>query len=172
MTLKVWNGSAWTGANGVKVWNGSSWVSAAAAKVWNGSSWVDFLTTITLQPQSITANFPGYAQASAVYELGSDGYVYQGVYSGTQYFTQIGQWCNPASDAVNYEAYATPDVGVLSSGTLNAWVPLSSNQYWRVTVSGPSGDNQVDFNIAIRRVGTTTILANTNISLYATTAIS
>jgi hypothetical protein len=54
MTLKVWNGSAWTNVPYLKVWNGSAWTNTKKGKVWDGSSWVQFFTgllydgTITL----------------------------------------------------------------------------------------------------------------------------
>ena len=169
MPLKVWNGSSWTTAAGVKVWNGSSWVSAQAGKIWDGAAWKDFLTKIYLNGPSIYINstWPGFPQASAVYSLNADGFVYHGNYTTTQTFYKQEQWCTPATDVSNYEALVTL-YGPLSFGTTGSWVNLGTTQYWSLTV-GSMQTNQTDFTIQIRRVGTTDILATTSVNLFVDT---
>jgi hypothetical protein len=172
MALSVWNGTSWVASTGVKVWNGSSWVSASAGKVWNGTSWVDFLTKISITDQSISASFPGQGQASAVYSLRADGYVYIGEYATVQSFTQVEQWCTPAGQASNYEALVTMTQNTLTFGTVGSWVALDADQYWRLTATGPAGDKTAQFSVQIRKIGTTTVLDTATINLSAFCAIA
>lgn len=172
MTLSIWNGTSWLTSSGIKVWNGTSWVQASAGKIWNGTSWVDFLTKISITNQTIDSNFSGYSQASAVYSLRADGYVYKGAYATTQTFTQVEQWCTPAGQASNYEALVTMTQNSLTFGPVGTWVPLNTDQYWRLTVTGPAGDRTAQFNVQIRKIGTTNILDSATINLSAYTSIA
>jgi hypothetical protein len=143
-----------TGAITMGVFRGTTKVSAAL---------------ITINTLDVTATFPGASQASAVFGLDSDGFTYTGTYTNTQSFTQGPSWITPTSQAAEYEVFATLVVGPLSFGTTGSWVPLSADQYWRLTVgTGNSGSAQ--FNISIRKVGTTTVLDTATITLYVDTS--
>lgn len=124
---------------------------------------------ISLNDQYIVATFAGASQASAVYGLSSDGYVYQGTYTTTQSFSQVEAWITPTTSAVNYEVYVTVTSGSLDFGTTGSWVSLSSGtSYWRRTV----GSNQfasTTLNVQIRKQGTVTVLDTATITLEADT---
>lgn len=125
---------------------------------------------ISLTTQYITASFSGSSQASAVYGLSSDGYVKQGIYTTSQYFTNVEQWCNPASSTGNYEALIELYTGSLDFGTVGSWISLGSGtQYFRITANQ---NEYVDctFTVKIRKIGTTTVLANCSVTLVADTS--
>ena len=136
--------------------SGLGFINAATAKIQLSS------------PVYVTSAWAGFSQASAVYQLNSNGYVYTGNYTTTQTFVQQEQWCTPASAASGYEVFATLNTGTLSSGTTGSWVPLSGTQSWRVTVPFNTAQT-TNIAVQIRKVGTTTVLASSSVQLYADT---
>jgi|LakMenEpi03Aug12_release.lakeMendotaPanAssembly.Ray.scaffolds.fasta_scaffold384725_2 hypothetical protein len=120
----------------------------------------------------IDALFAGASQASAVFALFADGFIYYGAYTTTQSFVNsgLGSWITPTSAASNYEAFVTINSGFLSFGTVGSWVQLGvTNQFWRRTVGAGSVENATDFTIQIRKIGTATVLASAQIILNTST---
>ena len=126
---------------------------------------------ININSTTVDATFFGATQASAVFGVDADGFTYTGAYTTAQSFTQGPQWCIPANQASNYEIFATLIVGPLSFGTTGSWLPLSNDQYWRLTV-GTQNEGSAQFNLSIRKIGTTTILTTATITLYASTGLT
>lgn len=123
-------------------------------------------TTITVAAQYIEAYNTG-ASATATYRLNLNGSVYQKLNAGAYTLVPDGAaWCIPASQAANYECYATLSSGSGVTGSaFNTWLPLTATQEWTVN-RATIGVNDATINVGIRRVGDTTIVAN-DIYLYA-----
>lgn len=115
---------------------------------------------ITLTNQTYTESSGGGLPATVSYRIAADGYVYD------QGFIALEQWCNPTSQAGNYEVLATIVSGTLTSGTTGSWLALTSDRTWSKTVNSPSVGTCV-FTVDIRRVGTSTILDSATISITA-----
>ena len=123
-------------------------------------------TTITVASQYIEAYNSG-ANATATYQLNLNGNVYQKLNAGAYTLVPDGaNWCVPASQASNYECYATLSSGSgITGSALNTWLPLTATQEWIVTRS-TVGVRDATINVGIRRIGDTAIVAN-DIYLYA-----
>lgn len=121
--------------------------------------------TITLSPQTIFALRSG-AAASAAYQLNSNGTANESLNGGA--FSLLENWCVPGAEAINYECYATPVIGVVDVGSAatGTWLALSTTRVWTATQSTVGGKIVV-INVGIRRVGQTTILASADIELSA-----
>lgn len=118
---------------------------------------------ISISNQNIIDATGGARSATAGYRLTSGGQA-QSLVNVT--FTNLEQWCTPTSEAGNYEARVTVNVGSLSSGTTGTWVALSTTQTWTRTAA--INDSQLcEFLIEIRRTGTTTVLDSATIELLA-----
>ena len=119
--------------------------------------------TITVNPASIFGFNPG-STADAQYQLSSGGAANEIVNSGLA--SLLYNWCVPASQAANYEVYATVVTGSLSGGSAatDTWLALSSTRTWLVSTGGVL---YTELNVGIRRIGTTTILGSADITLYA-----
>lgn len=121
--------------------------------------------TITLSTQNIEIYDAG--PVSATYQLNSNGSANESINGGA--YNLLEYWCVPGAEAVNYECYATLVSGALagSSAATGTWLALSTSRIWRVSQIGSPGVASATVNIGIRRVGTGTILASADISLYA-----
>lgn len=119
--------------------------------------------TITVNSAAIFGFNPG-GTASAEYILGSSGDALESVNGGLA--TLLYNWCIPASQAANYEVYATVVSGSLSGGSsaTDAWLALSSTRGWLVSTTTVL---YAELNVGIRRIGTTTILGSADIYLAA-----
>jgi len=119
--------------------------------------------TITVNSAYIFGFNPG-STADAQYQLSSGGAANEIVNSGLA--TLLYDWCVPASEAANYEVYATIVSGSLSGGSAatDTWLALSSTRTWLVSTGGVL---YTELNVGIRRIGTTTILGSADITLYA-----
>lgn len=121
--------------------------------------------TITVNPYIVMAFNTLGSPATANISFNSAGTVTEAINGGAA--TTLYNWCIPASEAANYEIYATLTSGAVSGGSsaFNTWLALSSNRAWQVTTS--SGVASAIINVGIRRASTTTILASADIELYA-----
>ena len=119
--------------------------------------------TITVDPAYIYGFNPGLT-ASALYELNSSGSAFESVNGGAS--TLLYNWCVPASQAANYEVYASLVSGSLSGGSsaTDTWLALTTTRNWLVSTVTLQ---YATLNVGIRRVGTTTILASADIELAA-----
>lgn len=118
---------------------------------------------ISISNQNIIDGTGGARTATAGYRLTSGGQA-QSLINTT--FTNLEQWCTPTSQAGNYEARVTVNIGALSSGTTGTWVALSTTQTWTLVV--PVGNSELcEFLVEIRRTGTTTVLDSATIELLA-----
>lgn len=185
MTLKVWNGSAWTSVSAPKVWNGSSWVSVTNGRVWNGSAWVTFFPTLGFSPnvmfEAYDSQFdPSSASSVASFQLDSAG---SASVSGNSGASGPTVWVDPTFSGVgaNYEAQVVvstlTNTGTSSAtyhtytvlGTniaynqatpyTSAWTALSSNRITSATAYSNSGSplniSTLEGTVYIRQVGTT-----------------
>jgi hypothetical protein len=123
-------------------------------------------TTITVAYQNINAYASG-AAATATYQLNSNGSVYERINSDPYSLVLIGpNWCVPASQAGNYECYATLVDGSslgIGSSALNTWLPLTTTREWFITT--PLGAKFATLNVGIRRIDGIDIVSN-DIDLY------
>lgn len=69
-------------------------------------------------------------------------------------------WYSPTTTAIgsSYQIRITPTAGSFTSGTVNAWLTISSARTWTVSTTGVQG---VDFTIEIRDTSAGTVLAST-----------
>lgn len=122
--------------------------------------------TITVAAQSIQGFTVSPTTASATYRLNTNGSVYQKINAGAYTLVSVGpNWCVPASQASNYECYVTLISGSGVTGTLNTWLALSTTRDWTVSQSAV-GFKSASLSVGIRRIGGTSITANT-VDLYA-----
>ena len=82
--------------------------------------------------------------------------------------TDLGDWVVPkAAAGGNFEAKSTVTSGSLSTDpSAGSWVALSSSLTWGRAQS-TNGTSQAVFTLEIRRVGTTTTLASSTVTLNA-----
>ena len=186
MTLKVWNGSAWTSVSTPKVWNGSSWVTVTNGRVWNGSDWVTFFPTLGFSPNiAFTADDSQFgspvASSIAYFTLNSAGTT---TISGNTTADGPTVWVDPTFSGVgaNYEAQVVVSTLVnsgTSSGTYHTytvlgtsiaynqatpytspWTALTSNRSTTAYAASDSGHpgeiSSLQGTVYIRQVGTTT----------------
>jgi hypothetical protein len=120
--------------------------------------------TIRIDPAYIADVQSTPTLAEAQFQLNSNGFAYQSISGGSPVL--LYQWCTPAAEATNYEAFATLVSGALSGGSsaVSTWLPLSTSRSWRVRTT--SGVALAYLNIGIRRIGTTPITA-ADIEMYA-----
>jgi len=186
MTLKVWNGSAWTSVSTPKVWNGSSWVTVTNGRVWNGSAWVTFFPTLGFSPNiAFTADDSQYdpvaVGSTASFQLNSAGTT---TISGNTTADGPTVWVDPTFSGVgaNYEAQAVVST-LVNSGTASAtyhtytvlgtsiaynqatpytsaWTALAANRVTSAYAASDSGHpgeiSSLQGTVYIRQVGTTT----------------
>ena len=69
-------------------------------------------------------------------------------------------WYSPTTTAIgsSYQIRITPTAGSFTSGTVNAWLTISSARIWTVSTTGVQS---VDFTIEIRDTSAGTVLAST-----------
>lgn len=69
-------------------------------------------------------------------------------------------WYSPTTTAIgsSYQIRITPTAGSFTSGTVNAWLTISSARIWTVSTTGLQS---VDFTIEIRDTSAGTVLAST-----------
>jgi hypothetical protein len=194
MTLKVWNGSAWTSVSTPKVWNGSSWVTVTNGRVWNGSAWVTFFPTLGFSPNvSFTADDSQFrASSTASFQLNSAGTT---TISGNTTADGPTVWVDPTFSGVgaNYEAQVVVST-LTNSGTnsgtyhsyvvlgtsiaynqatpyTSAWTALSSDRITSAYAIGASGHpgeiSSLQGTVYIRQVGTTTPSISVSFALSA-----
>lgn len=95
------------------------------------------------------------------FSLNANGLIYGG--AGSAPTTQAGAWLTPQSGMSNYECLATIVSGTLT-GTTGTWLNLGTTRTWSKTVA-LSGVAEVYFNVQIRKVGTTNVLATASVHL-------
>jgi hypothetical protein len=143
MPLRTWNGSTFATAKSARVWDGSSFVPAKSAKVWNGSSWVNFLSSVNITEQTVSATGGGFDQAGATvkYSLLSDGTARTLEIADFVYNDDAipGEWL-VGGVAADFSVRATASVFNMGpdgffSGTLDTWESLSSTREWEVSVN-------------------------------------
>lgn len=127
-----------------------------------GSTGNDALIAITNRTISAFVFPPNTAEAG--YRLGADGKVYK-YENGV--FTEIETWCTPTSQASNYEARVTVNSGSTPTGSVGTWAALSSTRSWTISETTSGVNNLSNFNVEIRRTGTTTVLDSAVIDLTA-----
>ena len=126
-------------------------------------------TTITVASQNIQGYTVSPTVASATYRLNADGNVYQKINSGAYTLVTSGpNWCVPASQASNYECYASliASFGAVGGSARDTWLSLGTTREWLVQQS-TVGYKFATLSIGIRRIGTTTILSANLIDIYA-----
>lgn len=109
--------------------------------------------------------------AKAGIKLATDGGLY--AVSGVMEYLIPDQWLDPndATEADNYEAIVVPVSGSLSAGTINAYVPLSSDWEWSLSRAS-FGFSYCTINVKINRIGNRAlVLGNATIVLEAEVAV-
>jgi len=122
-----------------------------------------FVDVYDLQPA------PGFAQAQI--SLTNAG-VFQALTSTGSYNEP--PWLVPGTNAADYEVLATLVSGTLSSGTTGSWLGLGTTRTWDVSNTYLGSDVQeaaAVFNLGIRAVGGSTILASCDVYLTATVGV-
>lgn len=88
--------------------------------------------------------------ASAGYRVLNNGTVETAAGTGNWGFYE--QWVTPTSAASNYEIYAGLISGVLTSGTVNTWLALSTTRTW-VVERNPVGNSAAAIEFQVRPTG-------------------
>jgi len=138
-------------------------MSGAVLSLLGNSGGAASAVTITVDPAYIYG-FNFGLTASAQYQLNSGGGAFESINGGAS--TLLYNWCVPASQAANYEVYASLVSGSLSAGSsaTDTWLALTSTRNWLVSTTTLK---YATINVGIRRIGTTTILAAADIELAA-----
>lgn len=106
----------------------------------------------------------GAGPQQSTYRLTSGGVIEtQRTPTGT---TVQGSWVTPTSSAANYEVLATLTSGTVTGSATGSWLALNTTRSWSV-LQGIIGTNSASLALSIRRIGTTTVLASTAITLEA-----
>jgi RHS repeat-associated protein len=140
-----------------------------------GMAWGQFTVKLTATNKTVVSTAPSGGTASATFRLATGGKIRFQTSVGGTYDEQapFDEWLEPESvtEAENYEAKAVQLGDLPSSGVVNQWLSLggSSSRDWTMTRSVP-GTSETDITILIRRIGTTTTLASTKVTLRATVA--
>lgn len=130
---------------------------------------------LTASNKTVTSSVAAGSTASATFRLASAGKIRFQTSAGGAFDEQspLDEWLEPESavTAASFEAMATPVTGAVSSGVMNQWLNLGSAtaRDWVLTRS-VTGTSQAVIAIQIRRVGTATALASTDVTLNATVA--
>jgi hypothetical protein len=135
--------------------------SSGTISIWNFYGTSDVV--ILLNDQYIGFSSGGLTSSTVSYQLTSGG---QAEGSQQGFYYNLEQWCTPTSQASNYEARVSNVTGTTPSGPINTWVALSSTREWSLFAAVNNAE-LCDFLVEIRRIGTTTILADATITLYA-----
>lgn len=116
---------------------------------------------VSLVNSSLSSIVNSPSTASFYYRVESSGLVVAGALTGSQSYT----WLNSGT-ASNYEVRWVPATGSLNpdSGAVNTWLTLSSNREWAASFTADFGERYYYGTVQIREVGTTTILAEANVS--------
>ncbi len=129
--------------------------------------------TLSASNKTVNSSVASGGTASAAFRLASAGKLRFQTSVGGLWVEQspFAEWLEPESGitATQFEVLATSAGGVLpSSGTMNLWLNLGSAapRDWVLTRS-TAGTSQSVVTIAIRKVGTTTAIASTNVTLNA-----
>ena len=109
--------------------------------------------------EDLTVTRLALAPATASYALNSNGQVVYSGRLGTEY------WIVPQSGMSGYEAKASLVSGLLTSGTTGSWLPLSTTRTWTLRSDGDI--EQAVFDVEIRKIGTSTVLATARITMEA-----
>ncbi len=128
---------------------------------------------IALTNRTVTDTETSPANALAGFRLGTDGKIYQAAQTGNSNYAEIAgvEWMDPenATEADNYECFATLDSGTLSAGTTGSWLDLAADQTWeRSRTVDVAGTTSGVITIQIRLKGTADILATGQITLNGT----
>jgi hypothetical protein len=132
--------------------------------------------TLSATNKTVTSSVASGGTASAAFRLASAGKIRFQTSVGGAWVEQspLEEWLEPESGvtAASFEVKATLVSGSLpSSGVLNTWLNLGSAtpRDWVLT-RAVADTSQAVVNLQIRRIGTTTNLATTNVTLNATVA--
>jgi hypothetical protein len=79
---------------------------------------------------------------------------YERVIGGSPSFQ--GFWVSPTTAGSEWEIRATVASGVTPSGTVNAWLALSSSRTWGLSVTGSGTSETCNLTLEFRRVGGST----------------
>lgn len=101
---------------------------------------------------------------TAQYELNASGDVNKT--NGNNTVVDWGDWVLPKAHAGSYECFATLDSGTLSTGTTGSWLALTSTRTWTVSRSS-NGTSTAQITVQIRKVGGSTILATSVVTIQA-----
>lgn len=137
-------------------------VAAAAAL---GAPVVMLSATYTVTDSTVSPT-----NASARFQLTSGGDINSiRVNGGT---TDLGDWISPkAAAGGNYECMSSVTSGSLTTDpSAGSWIALSASRTWGRDQTS-NGTSQAIFTLSIRRVGTTTTLASTTVTLDATRSL-
>lgn len=181
MPLRTWNGSAFNIAKSLKVWSGSAFTSAKSAKVWNGSSWVNFLSSVNITNQTISASGSALedAYASATYILGNDGQA-SAIEGGSFLYNEYdftGEWLT-GGVASEFSVRATrisENLGLYGSyggDNYATWLSLSTTRNWFITTSvvGPGANDVATMTLLVElayTVDTSTVIDSAEIYMQA-----
>ncbi|MDP2185075.1 MAG: Ig-like domain-containing protein, partial [Xanthomonadales bacterium] len=133
--------------------------------------------TLSATNKTVNSSVASGSTASAAFRLASAGKIRFQTSVGGAWVEQspLEEWLEPesATQALNFQVFATlisSPVGGTLSGPVGTWVGLgSASPDWTLT-RATAGSSQAVVNLQIRRIGTTTNLATTNVTLNATVA--
>lgn len=132
-----------------------------------------YIVRLTPTNKTVTSSVISPNTASATFRLASAGKIRFQTSVGGAYVEQspTNEWMDPESttEGFNYQVYASLVSGVPpnAGAGLNTWVGMGTSPIDWVLMRSISGASQSVINIQIRRVGTTTVLASTNVTLTA-----
>lgn len=120
---------------------------------------------ITLNDALIIAGIPAPAHAIASFIMHTDGKAYSAVNGGANILKF--QWIDTPASAAQYEVRMQSMSGNPTSGTMNAWLPMTAIRTWTVDMAFV-GNRQFQGKLSIRKIGTTDILDDCVVTLDCT----
>lgn len=169
MALSRRSSSAWSPVGSVRRRAAGAWAGASEVRRRTAGAWVSLWTSVAvaLTNRTVDATNVG-AGANAGFLLENTGIART---RNNGFYAQVsGQWMPSPStaEAANYEVRVTLVSGTApQTGVLNTWLALSTSREW-VLSRATNGSNSCVLRFEIRRIGTTTVLAQADITLIAT----
>lgn len=153
--------------------SGGALVTITTAKRRVAGAWVDLFPTASsaaTSNQTIVGGTVSPNDASALYEINTDGKVYQSVNAVPPSVVETWLLSGLSSD---FEAMATVTSGTLTSGSNGVWTSLGSGAlaWTKVRTLNTEGSDTCVFTLSIRRVSDSVVVDTSTITLTAEVAI-
>lgn len=161
--------------SGISVGVGGAWKTVIKGWVGVGGVWKVFHEvvaggSVAVSDWSVNAGTTSPADATALYEINTDGKIYEAVNNAPKSLVETWLLSGLSSD---YEVQAVVTAGTLTSGTTDTWISLGSGSmgWTKVRTANTDGTDTCTFTLSIRRVSDLVVVDTASITLNATVSL-